>query len=214
MNIPYGKLTIYLLTFVGYIYSGYGSGILGNLRDAVLSAESVFGDVFKNVINLAQKFRNLHDVFDAAVDEECIFKCPNGFPPKPNRNHVPKADGCGSLGLNINSEYLPVKEMTKCCDLHDICYDTCNKNKETCDVDFKRCLYKYCDTYEKSLGGPTIMKACKGAAKMLFTGTLTLGCKSYLEAQKVACYCSDAKPPSYGWKDKKNAKYSRGDGEL
>jgi hypothetical protein len=51
--------------------------------------------------------------------------------------------------------------------------------------------------------------ACKGAAKMLFTGTLTLGCKAYIDAQKKACYCAPA--PAYGWKDKKNYKYTRGD---
>lgn len=59
---------------------------------------------------------------------------------------------------------------------------------------------------------PTIKNtflACKAAAKMLFTGTLTLGCKSYLDAQKNACYC-----PSYGWKDSRNKKYTRGDGDL
>jgi secretory phospholipase A2 len=44
---------------------------------------------------------------------------------------------------------------------------------------------------------------------MLFTGTLTLGCKAYIDAQKKACYCAPA--PAYGWKDKKNYKYTRGD---
>lgn len=46
---------------------------------------------------------------------------------------------------------------------------------------------------------------CKGAAKLLFTGTLTLGCKPYLDAQKNACYCSTTK--------NKYKKYP-GDGEL
>lgn len=76
MNIPYGKIVIYILTFVGYAYSGYGSGLLSNLKDAVLAAENVFGDVLKNVVAVAEKFKNLHDVFDAAVDEDCVFKCP------------------------------------------------------------------------------------------------------------------------------------------
>lgn len=67
-----------------------------------------------------------------------------------NKFYVPKSDGCGSLGLKINSEYLPAVEMEKCCDAHDICYDTCNSDKELCDLDFKRCLYKYCDSFEKS----------------------------------------------------------------
>lgn len=78
MEIPYGKIIVYILTFAAYIYSGFGAGLLSNLRDAVLSAESVFGDVLKNVITIANKFRNLHDVFDAAVEENCVFKCPNG----------------------------------------------------------------------------------------------------------------------------------------
>ncbi|KAL3274343.1 hypothetical protein HHI36_015741 [Cryptolaemus montrouzieri] len=207
MNIPYGKVAIYILTFIGYIYSGYGSNIIGNLKDAVLAAETTFSGIFSNVINVANKFKNLNDIFESAVEENCVFKCPNNVIPKPNRNHVPKANGCGSLGLSIPSEFLPVTEMTKCCDQHDICYDTCNKEKELCDIEFKRCLYKYCEGYTHSIGGMSTVSACKGAAKMLFTGTLTFGCKAYLDAQKEACFC----PPSYGWKDKKNKKYTRGD---
>lgn len=49
--------------------------------------------------------------------------------------------------------------------------------------------------------------ACKAAAKVLFTGTLTLGCKSYIDAQSKACYCAPGK------KDYKY-KYTRGEGEL
>lgn len=79
MNIPYGKIIAYTLTFIAYAYSGYGAGLLSNLKDAVLTAENVFGGVLKNVVTLAQKFKNLNDVFDAAVEEDCIFKCPGGF---------------------------------------------------------------------------------------------------------------------------------------
>lgn len=83
MEVPYGKIAVYLLTFVAYAYSGYGSGVLGNLRDAVLTAQSVFGDVFRNVITVANSFKSLHDVLDAAVEEHCVFKCPSG---KLNKN--------------------------------------------------------------------------------------------------------------------------------
>lgn len=55
-----------------------------------------------------------------------------------------------------------------------------------------------------------VFSACKAAAKMLFTGTLTLGCKSYIDAQSNACYC----PPAYNNKKDKKYKYTRGDGEL
>jgi secretory phospholipase A2 len=110
--------------------------------------------------------------------------------------HIPTSDGCGSLGVNIDTEYLPAPEMAKCCDAHDICYDTCNSDKELCDLDFKRCLYKYCDSFEKGPAGDVLIKGCKAAAKMLFTGTMTLGCKSYQDAQQRACFCPAAKQKS------------------
>lgn len=78
MDIPYKKIFIYMLTFFAYAYTGIGSSMLRNLKDAVLSAESVFGDIFRNAITVAEKFRSLHEVFDAAVEEDCIYKCPGG----------------------------------------------------------------------------------------------------------------------------------------
>lgn len=82
--------------------------------------------------------------------------------------------------------------MAVCCDAHDICYDTCNSDKDLCDLDFKRCLYKYCDSFEKGPTGDMLIKGCKAAAKTLFTGTTILGCKSYLDAQQRACFCPSA----------------------
>lgn len=125
--------------------------------------------------------------------------------PQKNKLHVPSSDGCGSLGVNIDTDYLPAPEMAKCCDAHDICYDTCNSDKELCDLDFKRCLYKYCDSFEKGPAGDVLIKGCKAAAKMLFTGTMTLGCKSYRDAQQRACYCPPVNPNS-GNGDKRQQK--------
>lgn len=75
MRIPYMKIFVYVLTFVGYCYSGYGSSILSSLRDAVLSAEILFDGVFKNIITVSKKFKTVHDVFDSAVEENCIYAC-------------------------------------------------------------------------------------------------------------------------------------------
>lgn len=49
------------------------------------------------------------------------------------------------LYLQIKLDNLPIKDMTKCCDDHDICYGTCGTNKDSCDLEFKRCLYRICD---------------------------------------------------------------------
>lgn len=70
--------------------------------------------------------------------------------PVPNRNHKPSANGCGSIGMKINTEYLPA--MTKCCDAHDICYDMCGSGKMECDRKFQQCLNNQCDGVSKNLG--------------------------------------------------------------
>lgn len=204
--LQYRKVIIYALTFLTYAWSGYGIGLLTNLRDAVLAAESVFQDFFANAITIARKIKDIHEVFDAAVEENCVFQCPDGSAPKPDRGHQPQSNGCGSLGIEVNQEYLPLAEMTKCCNQHDICYDTCNKDKEKCDLEFKRCLYRYCDTYQST--ATTIVNTCKAAAKVLFTGTTALGCKSYLDAQKEACYCPDK------YRNKKPKRAAHAGGEL
>ncbi|XP_043279113.1 group XIIA secretory phospholipase A2 [Venturia canescens] len=199
------KTFIYILTFLAYAWSGYGAGLLGNLRDAVLTAETIFGDFFQNAITVARKIKDIHEVFDAAVEETCVFECPGGVTPKPDRTHTPRSNGCGPLGFEISQEYLPLTEMTKCCDVHDICYDTCNSDKDKCDLEFKRCLYKYCEGYQST--GMTIVNTCKGAAKMLYTGTTALGCKSYVDAQKESCYCGD----NNKWNKNRKNKWSGGE---
>lgn len=78
MQISYMKVAIYALTFLTYAYSGYGSNVISSLRDAIIAAETIFGDVFKNLITVARKFKIVHEVFDAAVEENCVYKCPNG----------------------------------------------------------------------------------------------------------------------------------------
>lgn len=72
------KVFVYILTFLGYAWSGYGAGIISNLRDAILAAEHVFGDIFGNIITVAKNFKIAHEVFDAAVEENCKFTCPDG----------------------------------------------------------------------------------------------------------------------------------------
>lgn len=76
--LRYRKFFVYALTFLAYAWSGYGSGLLSNLRDAVLAAETVFHGFFENAITVARKIRDIHEVFDAAVEENCVFRCPDG----------------------------------------------------------------------------------------------------------------------------------------
>ncbi|KAL0274564.1 UNVERIFIED_CONTAM: hypothetical protein PYX00_002663 [Menopon gallinae] len=188
MELPKVKILIYILTFLGYAWSGYGSGILVNLRDAILSAENFFGDFLGNLVEFGKRFKHVPDIFDAALDEKCKFSCPSGLEPVKNRYHKPSANGCGTDLLKFDmKQYIPTTELTQCCNNHDICYDTCNSKKEDCDADFHKCLYRLCDNI--GINSESILKACKATAKLMSTSTMSLGCKSYLESQTKACYC-------------------------
>lgn len=45
-----------------------------------------------------------------------------------------------------------IPSMTKCCNHHDRCYDTCGNKKNDCDEQFQTCLSKICRDVQKTLG--------------------------------------------------------------
>ena len=78
MEITKMKVFIYMLTFAAYSWSGYGSNVLGNLRDAVLSAEGIFGDVLEKVTDVFRTMNVAKENFEANIEEECVWSCPDG----------------------------------------------------------------------------------------------------------------------------------------
>lgn len=125
-----------------------GSGVLTSLRDAILTFETIFSGFFGNFIKITQKVKSINEVFDASLGDTCKFECPdNTFLPQPNKFYKATGkEGCSNFGVEIDSEYLPSKEIELCCNEQNNCYGICRKDKEMCDVDFKRCLYKFCDS--------------------------------------------------------------------
>ena len=84
--------------------------------------------------------------------------------------------------------------FTRCCDLHDKCYDTCNNDRNQCDEDFKSCLDNEC--LLTGLGNrlpKEELEACQKSADLMYSGTYALGCMSYKEAQRNACLCNGRK---------------------
>ncbi|KAG7260982.1 hypothetical protein CRUP_016929 [Coryphaenoides rupestris] len=53
-----------------------------------------------------------------------------------------------------------IPSMTKCCNQHDRCYDTCG-----------------------------LEKPCESAVTLLFDAVMHLGCKPYLDSQRETCIC-------------------------
>lgn len=52
--------------------------------------------------------------------------------------------------------------MTKCCNQHDRCYDTCGNTKQECDEMFQYCLSVICRNVQKTLGmDATVQGKCR-----------------------------------------------------
>ncbi|XP_059170275.1 group XIIA secretory phospholipase A2-like [Physella acuta] len=143
--------------------------ILGSLQDVVANIQDYIGDKNKG----------------------CFFECPNGKKPKANPDHKPSSNGCGAFGIQLD-EHIQMKEVTSCCNKHDICYDTCNKSKDNCDTKFKDCLLDVCKNKKKLLT-KEVYQACLSSVDMMYAGTVALGCKPYREAQRNACICKPVK---------------------
>jgi len=134
---------------------------------------------------------NLADIFAAlGGGTGCVFKCPGGHLPKQNPKHRASSNGCGSHGIKISAE----PGFEECCNKHDICYDTCNEEREECDKVFKECLKDTChmESIVKKHSREK-RKECEGSADMMHAGALGLGCAAYKEAQRNACLCNGEK---------------------
>eukprot|EP00794_Sanderia_malayensis_P016617 gene16617-18307_t len=121
-------------------------------------------------------------------DSECSFKCPRGQKPLANPKHTPTSNGCGSMGLQLDTSDMP--GMRECCDVHDKCYDTCNNYKIQCDEEFRSCLSNVC-LFDglSNRKSKAKMKECQGSADMMYATTSSLGCAAYMESQRNACLC-------------------------
>uniref|UniRef100_A0A1B6KWP4 Phospholipase A2 domain-containing protein n=1 Tax=Graphocephala atropunctata TaxID=36148 RepID=A0A1B6KWP4_9HEMI len=178
--------SIFYVFFSCYCLSN--AQILEGLKDAVLNAEGTLGDIFKSLHSVANHFKFTKEVWEDSVEEECTFSCPGGASPKKNKYYKPSSNGCGVPAMKIDSQILPMSDMTRCCDQHDLCYGTCNRDKDECDLAFKKCLYRLCDDSKDTTSSSSPLE-CKTAAKVLYSGTLMFGCKFYKSSQEQACYC-------------------------
>ncbi|XP_076460071.1 group XIIA secretory phospholipase A2-like [Babylonia areolata] len=126
-------------------------------------------------------------LFDYMGNEDgCFYRCSSGGKPVSKPGHTPKANGCGAFGLKLDTTHVPA--MERCCDLHDRCYDTCNRAKAACDDQFRDCLTTLCKDV-KPYVSTQIFKGCMSTADMMYAATMALGCKPYRDSQREACVC-------------------------
>ena len=177
---------IWYLAILGAVKSSLGD-FFSDLEELDIDAQ------LREIDEMMDKIDNDTDDGDLKFDDignlfsdDCLYKCGNGAKPVPRKGHVPKTNGCGSFGLTLDTSALP--EMTKCCDKHDYCYDTCNADRGKCDDDFKQCLDNMCDKLRPSITRNQY-EGCKETATLIYGGTTALGCSPFLSAQEKACDC-------------------------
>ncbi|XP_041747290.1 group XIIB secretory phospholipase A2-like protein isoform X2 [Coregonus clupeaformis] len=119
----------------------------------------------------------------------CQYKCKYGKTPVHRYGYVtPEPNGCSSNLLGFQFD-IGIPAMTQCCNQLDSCYDTCGSNKYRCDSKYRWCLHAICSDLKKSLGFVSKVKACETVADGLYNTVWTLGCRSFMNSQRGACYC-------------------------
>ncbi|KAL9646879.1 hypothetical protein ABK040_013739 [Willaertia magna] len=120
--------------------------------------------------------------------------CRIGFARHARIGFRPKTNGCGPASLGIVSKAIGKLSgsFTPCCNAHDVCYGTCNKDKEQCDFEFRECMFKVCKRKfgKKNKRRTFKERLCRIKAKTYFEAVYgKIGCGVYKDSQKEACVC-------------------------
>ena len=122
--------------------------------------------------------------------------CPNRVP---HPGHVPDFNGCGPANGFI-SHLIPNRvgptrnvDFTPACNNHDICYDTCNTEKSTCDQNFLADMRAACVAAYPGSGyfDRYMRTGCYADAYIYYLAVsrTSTGLDAYESAQKEACDC-------------------------
>lgn len=108
------------------------------------------------------------------------------------RNYKKKLNGCGPEGSTMMTLALKIfaPHFQGCCDVHDICYETCNINgRGRCDDDFLRCMENVCDDKYGGFWDFIQRGACKVQASAMGNGVKLGGEDAFIASQNRCCDC-------------------------
>lgn len=110
--------------------------------------------------------------------------CPNRVP---RQGYKATFNGCGSADFDVPDAVPGVFDFTSACNIHDICYDTCNNDKLECDQLFHELMLLHCRSTHSPLD-PTL-RYCLQAADLYYAGVVVGAGSAYRDAQMNACDC-------------------------
>ncbi|XP_034158759.2 group XIIA secretory phospholipase A2 [Pangasianodon hypophthalmus] len=185
LSVPSAVLLLLLLLLCGPAVSSAG---LGESEPETPDWRKTLKTI-RNGIHKIDTYLNYALDLIGGSDGLCQFKCSDGYKPipRPHYKHSPP-NGCGSPLFGFHFD-IGIPSMTRCCNQHDRCYDTCGREKHDCDDQFQVCLETICRNVQTTLGLDQSVQACESAVTLLFDAVMHLGCKPYLDSQRAACIC-------------------------
>ena len=112
--------------------------------------------------------------------EDCTNRVPNPY-------WTPQPDGCSAPLLGDNPAGCPNTNFHEVCDQHDICYQTCNNQKTTCDSAFGNALMNFCAGVPQG----KCRNDCIYWASWYVWAVGEFGYIFYAADQSAACACCD-----------------------
>ena len=111
----------------------------------------------------------------------------------PRPGYVPTANGCGPDGWDwFVPDSWKQANFTKACSRHDICYGTCNSDRNDCDYEFLANLKKACRRAYGSKEERDLYHRCRDRTYNYYTAVSDGGQAAYEAAQEEACECCEA----------------------
>ncbi|MCI4375997.1 hypothetical protein PGIGA_G00183000 [Pangasianodon gigas] len=154
LSVPSAVLLLLLLLLCGTAVSSAG---LGESEPETPDWRKTLKTI-RNGIHKIDTYLNYALDLIGGSDGLCQFKCSDGYKPipRPHYKHSPP-NGCGSPLFGFHFD-IGIPSMTRCCNQHDRCYDTCGREKHNCDDQFQVCLETICRNFD--IGIPSMTRCC------------------------------------------------------
>lgn len=121
--------------------------------------------------------------------------CKETRTPRPrSEKYKPSKNGCGSKDFDVPDTW-PAEgrgrkaNFTPACNKHDVCYGTCQKDKDACDKAFCRDLKQACKSTWPNAADSKRRGGCEDRADYYCAGVILAGDAAYWNAQAEACHC-------------------------
>lgn len=188
MELIHRNLSTFVLV-LGALQAQNTSAFL-DIGESLKGAGAAIKESLVFATDMYHQVRRVTDFANSVIDEDCVYECSYNRIAVPNPDHVKSSNGCGSLNLIFDhTDNSPVRldeKFIDCCNQHDFCYDTCQADKDQCDLDLKKCMYKVCKDKQRDFLDE---KKCKATAKTAYLLVMAVGCQLYKDSQDEACQC-------------------------